>query len=152
MFDNIIPGTEVHARGLRWEVVDVHPLGEQMLFRLRGLDHSLLGYEIDLLWPFEAIDAPPKSFSPEKATPLNNWMVYHQAFLLEQHLGLNAFQAVKPGRLVIEPYQLVPVMRALNLSRTRLLLCDDVGLGKTIQAGLVLVELIARRLAHKVLN
>lgn len=147
----LLPGTEVHARGLRWEVVNAHPLGEQTLFRLRGLDQGLRGYEIDLLSPFEDVDVSVRAFSPENATPLNNWMVYHHAFLLEQHLGSNALQAVSPGRLKLEPYQLVPVMRALNLSRTRLLLCDDVGLGKTIEAGLVLVELIARRLAHRVL-
>jgi len=147
----ILPGTEVHARGLRWEVVNAHPLGEQTLFRLRGLDQGLRGYEIDILSPFEDVEVSIKAFSPENATPLNNWMVYHHAFLLEQHLGSKALQAVSPGRLVLEPYQLVPVMRALNLSRTRLLLCDDVGLGKTIEAGLVLVELIARRLAHRIL-
>ena len=37
------------------------------------------------------------------------------------------------------------------MSRVRLLLADGVGLGKTIQAGLVLTELIARRLAHRIL-
>ncbi|MGC8863221.1 MAG: helicase-related protein [Armatimonadota bacterium] len=147
----ILPGTEVHIRGLRWEVVDTYPLGEQTRFRLRGLDHALRGYEIDVLSPFEDVDVPVRAFSPENATPLNNWLVYHRAFLLEQRLGPNTLQAVRPGRLVLEPYQLVPVMRALNLSRTRLLLCDDVGLGKTIEAGLVIVELIARRLAHRVL-
>lgn len=147
----ILPGTEVQARGLRWEVVNAHPLGEQTLLRLRGLDQGLRGYEIDLLSPFEDINISTRAFSPENATTLSNWMVYHDAFLLEQHLGSSALQTVDPGRLVLEPYQLVPVMRALNLSRTRLLLCDDVGLGKTIQAGLVLVELIARRLAHRVL-
>lgn len=151
MLAEILPGTEVHARGLRWEVINAYPMGEQTLFRLRGLDECLRGYEIDLLSPFEEVDVSVKRFSPENAAPLNNWMVYHDAFLLEQHLGSNALQAVSPGRLVLEPYQLVPVMRALNLSRTRLLLCDDVGLGKTIQAGLVLVELMARRLAHRIL-
>lgn len=147
----ILPGAEVHARGLRWEVVDTHPLGAQTLFRLRGLEQELRGCEIDLLCPFEKIDVSVKQFSPEHATTLNNWLVFHDAFALEQHLGPNALQAVNPGRIVIEPYQLVPVVRALHLSRTRLLLCDDVGLGKTIQAGLVIVELIARRLAHRIL-
>jgi len=51
----------------------------------------------------------------------------------------------------MEPYQLVPVMRALLMSRPRLLLCDGVGLGKTIQAGLVITELTARRLVHRLL-
>lgn len=51
----------------------------------------------------------------------------------------------------IEPYQLVPVLRAVQMSRVRLLLADGVGLGKTIQAGLVITELIARRIAHRIL-
>jgi SNF2 family DNA or RNA helicase len=71
--------------------------------------------------------------------------------LLEQALGPNALLAVQPGRLRIEAYQLVPVLRALRSSRVRRLLADAVGLGKTIQAGLVLTELIARRLAHRML-
>ncbi|MGO9598087.1 MAG: DEAD/DEAH box helicase, partial [Isosphaeraceae bacterium] len=80
-----------------------------------------------------------------------NWLVYHQAFLLEQALGPTALLAVQPGRLRIEPYQLVPVLRAIRSSRVRLLLADAVGLGKTVQAGLVITELVARRLAHRVL-
>jgi superfamily II DNA or RNA helicase len=88
---------------------------------------------------------------PDRAAPLTNWLVYHQAFLLEQALGPDALLAVQPGRLRIEPYQLVPVLRAIRMSRVRLFLCDGVGLGKTVQAGLVLTELIARRLAHRIL-
>ena len=80
-----------------------------------------------------------------------NWLVYHQAFLLEQALGPGALLAVQPGRLRIEPYQLVPVLRAIRMSRVRLLLADGVGLGKTCEAGLVLTELTARRLAHRIL-
>ena len=59
--------------------------------------------------------------------------------------------AAEPGRVTIEPYQLVPLMRALEMPRPRLLLADGVGLGKTIQAGLIATELIARRRAHRIL-
>jgi SNF2 family DNA or RNA helicase len=72
-------------------------------------------------------------------------------FLLKQALGPHALLAVQLGRLRIEPYQLVPVVQALPMSRVRLLLGDGAGLGKTIQAGLVITELMARRVAHRIL-
>ncbi len=147
----LLPGTEVRARGLRWEVVLSEPLGPQTLFRLRGLEGAVKGQEIDLLHPFERLEPVIHELQPEKAGPLRNWLVYHQAFLLEQALGPDALLSVQPGRLRLEPYQLVPVLRAIRMSRPRLLLADGVGLGKTVEAGLVLTELIARRVAHRVL-
>ena len=147
----LLPGTEVHARGLRWEVVSSENLGQETLYRLRGLENAVLGQELDVLHPFEDVDPVRHELRPERAAPLTNWLVYHQAFLLEQALGPSALLSVQPGRLRIEPYQLVPVLRAIRMSRVRLLLADGVGLGKTIQAGLVITELVARRLAHRVL-
>jgi len=147
----LLPGTQVAARGLRWEVVFQQPAGEQQLFRLRCLEGGLRGTEMDLLHPFEKIEPLATELNPAKAAPLPAFRLYLQAFLLEQALGPDALLAAQPGRLEIQPYQLVPVMRALQMSRPRLLLADGVGLGKTIQAGLVLAELIARRRAHRTL-
>jgi len=149
--NELLPGTEVFARGLRWEVVFAEKLGPQTLYRLRGLEGAVIGEEFDLLMPFETIDPVRHDFQPEKAAPLRNWRVYHEAFLLDQCLGGDALLAVQPGRLRLEPYQLVPVLRAIRMSRPRLMLADGVGLGKSVQAGLVLTELIARRIAHRIL-
>ena len=79
------------------------------------------------------------------------WRLHHIACLLEQLPGPDDMLAAEPGRVAIEPYQLVPLMRALEMPRPRLLLADGVGLGKTIQAGLIATELIARRRAHRIL-
>ncbi|MDX1963862.1 MAG: DEAD/DEAH box helicase family protein, partial [Pirellulales bacterium] len=147
----LLPGTEVVARGLRWEVVTSEHFGPQTMYRLRGLENAVLGQEFDVLSPFEEISPVQHELRPDRAAPLPNWLVYHQAFLLEQALGSTALLAAQPGRLRIEPYQLVPVLRAIRMSRVRLLLADGVGLGKTIQAGLVITELVARRLAHRIL-
>jgi superfamily II DNA or RNA helicase len=148
---SLLPGTEVNARGLRWEVVNSEQLGLQILYRLRCVEGEMRGEELDLLEPFEKIEPIVHEFRPDRAAPLRNLLVYHQAFLLEQSLGGDALLAVQPGRLSIEPYQLVPVLRAIRMSRVRLLLADGVGLGKTIQAGLILTELMARRVAHRIL-
>ena len=51
----------------------------------------------------------------------------------------------------VEDYQLYPVLKSIMMPRVALLLADDVGLGKTIQAGLILSELLRRRRIRKVL-
>ena len=51
----------------------------------------------------------------------------------------------------IEDYQLVPLLKALRMPRVLLLLADDVGLGKTIEAGLILQELLLRRRVRRVM-
>lgn len=55
-----------------------------------------------------------------------------------------ALQAPFRSGVEIEDYQLDPVVRALSMPRTNLLIADDVGLGKTIEAGLVMQELMLR--------
>ena len=45
----------------------------------------------------------------------------------------------------LNSYQLLPLKKALRLPRVNLLIADDVGLGKTIEAGLIIRELLLRR-------
>lgn len=59
-----------------------------------------------------------------------------------------ALQAPFRSGIQIEDYQLDPVVRALSMPRTNLLIADDVGLGKTIEAGLVMQELMLRHRAR----
>jgi SNF2 family DNA or RNA helicase len=55
------------------------------------------------------------------------------------------------GAVNVEDFQLVPLYKALAMPRVALLLADDVGLGKTIEAGLILSELISRRRIRRIL-
>lgn len=68
-------------------------------------------------------------------------------------LTAEADELVSPwqGAIAIEDYQLLPVLKALDMPRVSLLLADDVGLGKTIEAGLVLTELLVRRRIRRIL-
>jgi superfamily II DNA or RNA helicase len=59
--------------------------------------------------------------------------------------------AVWNSAVQVHPYQLEPVIRALQMPRVSLLLADGVGLGKTIQSGLVLEELLLRRRIRRVM-
>ena len=56
---------------------------------------------------------------------------------------VRALQAPFRSGIEIEDYQLDPLVRALQMPRVNLLIADDVGLGKTIEAGLVVQELIS---------
>src|SRR5207248_141484 len=64
---------------------------------------------------------------------------------------VRALQAPFRSGIEIEDYQLDPVVRAIEMPRVNLLIADDVGLGKTIEAGLVIQELIVRHRARRVL-
>ncbi|MEW6443201.1 MAG: DISARM system SNF2-like helicase DrmD [bacterium] len=55
------------------------------------------------------------------------------------------------GAVQVEDFQLVPLLKALRMPRISLLLADDVGLGKTIEAGLIMTELLIRRRVRRVL-
>jgi len=55
------------------------------------------------------------------------------------------------GRLAVtpRPYQFVPLIMALRQERVRLLIADDVGVGKTVEAGMIAWELLDRGLASR---
>ena len=63
----------------------------------------------------------------------------------------SALQAPFRSGIDVEDYQLDPVVRALSMPRVNLLVADDVGLGKTIEAGLVIQELILRHRVRSIL-
>lgn len=55
------------------------------------------------------------------------------------------------GAVQVEDYQMVPLLKALGMPRINLMIADDVGLGKTVEAGLILSELLIRRRIQRVL-
>ncbi len=65
--------------------------------------------------------------------------------------GAAPLVSLQRSRVIPKDYQLVPVVMALDMPRVRLLLADDVGLGKTIEAGLIVTELMARQMASRLL-
>jgi hypothetical protein len=62
---DLLPGTEIAARGLRWELVYTPNLGAQTLHRLRGIEGHFAGLEMDLLAPFDEITPVFRDLRPE---------------------------------------------------------------------------------------
>jgi superfamily II DNA or RNA helicase len=140
---NFAPGDLVRARGREWVAL---PAPRDGILALRPLS----GGESDavILDPrLELLTVEPARFDlPNDA----RHTVQAKAALLADALRLTLRRGAGPFRsaaqLAFEPrtYQLVPLLMALRLQVPRLLIADDVGIGKTIEAGLILRELMDR--------
>lgn len=137
------PGDLVRARGREWVALPAPRDGILALRPLSGSENDTLILDPSLeLTPVEAarFDLPVNAATTvqAKATLLAD------AMRLTLRRGAGPFRSA--AQLAFEPrtYQLVPLLMSLRLQVPRLLIADDVGIGKTIEAGLILRELMDR--------
>jgi superfamily II DNA or RNA helicase len=122
---------------------------------LASIDEDALGEEIEVLWELEPGAHVIERAGLPRLTGLDHPSTL-QAFLDAVVWGAatNAdrgyLQAPFRSGVSIEDYQLDPLVRAIDMARTNLLIADDVGLGKTIEAGLVVQEMLLRHRARTV--
>lgn len=141
--EDFAPGDLVHARGREWIAL---PSPESDWLCLRPLS----GAEADVQLLHPALEREPVRASRFDLPVSTDIATQDAARLLSDALHLSMRRGAGPfrsaGRLAFEPraYQLVPLLLALRLPTVRLLIADDVGIGKTIEAGLILRELIDR--------
>lgn len=156
------PGQLVEVRRRQWVVTDVSSgvlspasNGNQHLVGLSSLDEDSMGEEIQVVWQMEAgAQVLEKAGLPS----ITGWDSDDrlEAFLDAVRWGgvTNAdrsfLQSPFRSGITIEDYQLDPLVRAVEMARVNLLIADDVGLGKTIEAGLVIQELLVRHRARTV--
>ncbi|WP_242392200.1 DISARM system SNF2-like helicase DrmD [Anaeromyxobacter oryzisoli] len=164
---DLAPGQLVQVRQRRYVVQEIAesalpppplkvPRPPQHLVQLSSVDDDGHGEELRVIWELEPgarvigeeTLPEPKGFDEPRRL---------DAFLDAIRWGAVASADQKhlhaPYRsgIQIEDYQLDPVVRALQMPRANLLVADDVGLGKTIEAGLVVQELLLRHRARSVL-
>ncbi|PZU12878.1 MAG: helicase [Sphingobium sp.] len=156
------PGQLVEARRRQWIVSDVDSgstapsLPKRHLIRLTSIDEDALGEEIEVLWELEPGAHVIERAGLPRITGLDD-PASLEAFLDAVRWGAatNAdrayLQAPFRSGVSIEDFQLDPLVRAIDMARTSLLIADDVGLGKTIEAGLVVQEMLLRHRARTVL-
>ena len=100
-----------------------------------------------LFWPLEGSSVKSATFAPpdpKKSGSQNSAVLLRDSFLLKLRAGTGPFRSL--GNIAVEPrsYQLVPLLLALKQSVARLLIADEVGLGKTVEALLVAREFLDR--------
>lgn len=161
------PGQLVDVRQRRFVVTEVSanalpsdPLqpsnGHQHLVTLSSVEDDALGEELRVVWELEPGARVLKKASLPEPTGFDEPRRL-DAFLDAVRWGaissanVRALQSPFRSGIDIEDYQLDPVVRALGMPRVNLLVADDVGLGKTIESGLVAQELILRHRARTVL-
>ncbi len=162
------PGQLVEVRRRQWVVTDVQRSGltpdplntafpdPQHLVKLSSVEEDGLGDDLQVIWEVEpGARAHEKVMLPEPTG-------FDEPARLDAFLdavrwgavaatGTPALQSPFRSGIAIEDYQLDPVVRALQMPRVNLLIADDVGLGKTIEAGLVAQELILRHRVRSIL-
>lgn len=162
-------GQLVRVRGQQWVVnrrsVSSQPRDElaaelpgRTLVTLTSVSDDDLGDELTVAWEIE----PGREVLPATRLPAVTETGWDDpqtlgAFLDAVRWGTVAsaddhtLQAPFRAGITIEDYQLEPVAKALGMPRVNLLIADDVGLGKTIEAGLVVQEMLLRNRARRVL-
>ncbi|WP_137893524.1 helicase-related protein [Ramlibacter sp. 2FC] len=137
------PGSLVSARGREWIVL---PESDQDTLRLRPLgggekDESLI------YLPLERQPVQPATFLWPRIEQARNHAASQlllDALQLKLRNGAGPFRSF--GNIAVEPraYQLVPLLMAMRLPTVRLLVADDVGIGKTIEGALIAREMLDR--------
>jgi len=140
---NFTPGDLVRARGREWVTLPSPGEGLLALRPLSGNENDIVVLAPDLeLTQVEAarFDLPDDA----RTTVQSKAALLADALRLTLRRGAGPFRSA--AQLAFEPrtYQLVPLLMALRLQVPRLLIADDVGIGKTIEAGLILRELMDR--------
>ena len=150
-------------RQRRYVVTDVRrglndtQLGErpQHLVSLASIEDDALGEELQVIWEiepgaraFEKMELPePKGFDhPADLEAFLDAVRWGAASIADTRQLQSPFRS----GIEIESYQLDPVVRAIQMPRVNLLIADDVGLGKTIESGMVVLELMLRHRANRV--
>jgi ERCC4-related helicase len=155
MIEAPVAGQLVRVRQRQYFVEEVVPKGpgdDSTLVRMSCLDDDAQGQPLEVLWEKE-VDSEPvtaeawqkiasKGFDPPK---LFSAYLHTLQWNCVTSTDPNLFQSPFRAGIRIDAYQLEPLQKALRLPRVNLFIADDVGLGKTIEAGLIARELLLRK-------
>jgi superfamily II DNA or RNA helicase len=144
-------GDVVRARGRTWHVLGVRTYDSCCLLTLAEIGRA--GSAIvrcELLTPFDRVEIVRKPSDQLRRVGTARWRRAAQALVARSGIW-GVLRATHRADIDILPHQLEPAVAVLRGAGCRLLLADEVGLGKTIQACVLIAELRARGLADRVM-
>ncbi len=147
-----VRGQLVRLRTRNWLVEDIAPSPAGTWVQFACVDDDAQGDKLEVIWEAELDgqvlggeaweEIGQKGFDePRQFAAYFNTLRWHCVTATDPKL----FQAPFRAGIRIDAYQLEPLRKALQLPRVNLFIADDVGLGKTIEAGLIATELLLRR-------
>jgi superfamily II DNA or RNA helicase len=142
-------GVLVRARGRTWRVVDTRPYDSCRLITLAGTGPNA-GASCRLLTPFDRVEPVAQASRTLRRVGSSRWRRAARA-LVGRCGAPGLLQASSAAAMDILPHQLEPAVAVLRGHGNRILLADEVGLGKTIQACMLVAELRAKGVADRVL-
>lgn len=154
------PGATVFVRNAEWRVMQVnHTSTGDTALHVLGLSELVRDQEALFLADYEAqFGEPIRRLDPSLTRFVPDTSSHHQASLLYIESLLRRKAPTQPqlslghlGAMDLVPYQLEPAWKALQQTRQRILIADAVGLGKTLEAGILLSELVRRGRARRIL-
>jgi superfamily II DNA or RNA helicase len=147
--DAVRSGDLVLVRRARWRIVHIHRHGHCQVITLRGMAPPYLDLERRFLLPFERVEQVART-PRTRFVRLAPWRRALRSLVADE-APPGSLRAARSSRIDLLPHQLEPAMAILRGLATRILIADEVGLGKTIQAALIASELLTRRTIERVL-
>ena len=124
-------------------ILEVIPGEPETRYTIFQSNRKLTVYESQLKQPQQDMDSTAQ-------LAVADFHAHMTALMLRSPTSTNLV-SLRAGRVQFVPYQYRPVLRLIRADRPRLLIADEVGVGKTIEAGLIIHELRARMDLTKVL-
>ena len=137
-------GDVVRIRDQRWTVAETSPFDTTTVLTVVGSDRRNRGSRARYLLPFEPFERLP-SINTTRVVSRRRWRHLARTVLAEATPAIDSLRAAARADVAILPYQLEPAVAIAGGQTTRILIADEVGLGKTVQAGLIISETLARR-------
>lgn len=138
-----MPGDVVRIRDQRWRVARHTRYGDEGVLAVLGCEASNRGVRTCFLLRAERIQPMPAVTTVRVVRP-PRWRHAARAALAGSVPRVESLRAAADAGLDVIPFQLEPVLALTHALGRRMLIADDVGLGKTIQAGLVVAETLVR--------